>query len=61
MGTLELLRLCTAVICTFGSNRTLREFELLAYEQACRTLETVLRDHRKIWENETDEFESYQR
>ena len=61
MGSLEILKLCTAIICAFDKNTPQREFEVLAYEQACRTLEIVLKDFCKVWEMDTDELESYQR
>jgi hypothetical protein len=52
------LQACTAIICTYADRRPLQEFEQLAYEQACRTLESVLKDFRKFWEV-TDEAENY--
>ena len=61
MGTLEILKLCTAVICVFDKTKPQREFEVLAYEQACRTLQVVLKGFCEVWEKDTNELESYQR
>jgi len=61
MGSLEILKLCAAIICAFDRTKPQREFEVLAYEQACRTLEVVLRDFLQVWESDTNELESYQR
>ena len=39
-----------------GQNRTLQEFEQLAYEQACRTMEMVMRQVREnLEEHEENE------
>jgi len=38
--------------------RTLPEFEALAYEQAFRSYETIMRDFRESMEEELDESES---
>lgn len=46
---------CIYVLDIFSEKQPLQEFELLAYEQACRTLETVLKDFRETWETK-DEF-----
>lgn len=51
---------CAALVCTLADKKPLQEFEVLAYEQACRTLESVLKDFRNFWEM-TDEAESYQK
>lgn len=53
-----LIQTCTLVIYTFANKSPLQEFELLAYEQACRTLESVLTDFRKNWES-SNESENY--
>lgn len=53
-----LIQTCTLVVHTFANKGPLQEFELLAYEQACRTLESLLSDFRKNWEN-TNESENY--
>lgn len=52
------LQICAAVVCKFANKAPLQEFELLAYEQACRTLESVLCDFRKTWETR-NESENY--
>ena len=45
------------IISTIGEKeQALREFELLAYEQACRTAECFLREVRETWEKEEDEL-----
>ncbi|KKK73185.1 hypothetical protein LCGC14_2896360 [marine sediment metagenome] len=49
---------CMVLVCKYADKKPLQEFELLAYEQACCTLESVLKDFRKIWET-TNEFENY--
>lgn len=47
------------VIALFANReRPLQGFELLAYEQACRTIESVLKDFRDTWETK-DETENY--
>ena len=46
-----LIQACTATVCTFAGRKPLCEFEMLAYGQAYRTLKSVLRDFRVIWEN----------
>ena len=51
---------CVAVVCMYANKQPLREFEVLAYEQACRTLESVLKDFRNFWEV-TNEAENYQK
>ncbi len=58
MDTQVVLQSCTAIICTFVDRKPLQEFELLAYEQACRTLESVLKDFRSVWEipNESEDY-----
>lgn len=58
MDTQVVLQSCTAIICTLANNQPLQEFELFAYEQACRTLESVLKDFRTAWET-PNEFENY--
>jgi len=40
--------------CEAQDHRTLQEFEVLAYEQACRTYETLMRDFRTTWEGQKD-------
>ncbi|KKK52343.1 hypothetical protein LCGC14_3105870 [marine sediment metagenome] len=52
------IQVCATLVCKFSDKKSLQEFELLAYEQACRTLESVLGDFRKTWEA-TNEFENY--
>lgn len=52
------IQTCTAIVCTFAVKKPLQEFELLAYEQACRTLESVLADFRSNWET-SNEFGNY--
>ena len=53
------LQTCTALVIIFNKKEHLREFELLAYEQACRILESTLKDFREIWDH--GELENYQR
>ncbi len=45
---------CIAIIHNFSNKQSLQEFELLTYEQACRTLETVLKDFREVWETQNE-------
>lgn len=54
-----LLKNCTEIICSFANKNFLQEFELLAYEQACRTLESILKDFRQTWEVLNDESDDY--
>ena len=51
---------CVCVINKFSDVAPLQEFEVLAYEQACRTLETILKDFRETWET-NDELENFTR
>jgi len=55
-----ILQTCTAIVCMYADKKPLQEFELLAYEQACCTLESVLKDFRSVWET-PNEFENYTR
>lgn len=52
------LQASAAVIAVLANKRPLQEFELLAYEQACRVVESLLKECREAWE-ETDEAENY--
>jgi hypothetical protein len=55
-----IMQVSAAVVCVLGSpNRTFRGFEFRVYEEACRTLEVMLEDFRKTWEDEPDEAENY--
>jgi len=56
------LQTCTALVILFNKRDTvLQEFEMLAYEQACRTIESTLKDFRDVWETPNEkELESYQ-
>lgn len=54
----QITRACLIIVCRYADKGTLQEFELLMYEQACRTLESVLKDFRKTWEN-ANEFENH--
>lgn len=57
---MNIIELCMVIICTFAKREnTLQEFELLVYEQACRTIEELLKNTRKEWRVEIDEFENY--
>ena len=49
---------CVALISVLGKKNTLQEFELLAYEQACRVVEVSLKEIRENISDE-GEFESY--
>ena len=57
----NVLQTCTALVIIFNKKETLQEFELLAYEQACRILESTLKDFREMWEKNYGEFENYTR
>jgi hypothetical protein len=54
----NLIQSCAYVICIFGNKSNLREFELFAYEQACRTLENLLKLYNEASEGQS-EPESY--
>ena len=43
----NLLQSCTAIIMAYNSKKTLTEFELLVYEQACRFAECLLKNARE--------------
>ena len=58
MNMQEFFMASVALILTFSKKPNLQEFELLAYEQACRAAETILRETREVF-NER-ELENYQ-
>jgi hypothetical protein len=53
------LQTCTALVVAFRARQNLREFELLAYEQACRILETTLKEFRETWEEKDEELGNF--
>ena len=57
---MDIIKTCTALVIIFNKKKNLCEFELLAYEQVCRILETTLKNLREEQEDNY-EFESYQR
>jgi hypothetical protein len=40
---IEIIKSCAVIISVFSKKKFLTEYELFAYEQACRTMESVLR------------------
>lgn len=56
----ELLQICSIIIYCFSKKKNLSEFELLAYEQVCRTTEVVFKIIRKSLEEVENESEDYQ-
>jgi len=57
---MELIDSCVALVTVLGKKESLQEFELLAYEQACRVIEVTLKDFRETWQN-GEELENYKR
>ena len=55
----NILSTCTALVITFNKKPNLQEFEVLAYEQACRVLEEALKDFREMWQH--GKLENYPR
>ena len=56
MNIQELLNVCLHIIHTFGPKNKLSECEFMAYEQACMSIEIILKKFRETWET-TDEPE----
>jgi len=53
------LQMATGMMATYAeamSSRTLSEYEMLAYEQACRAYEVIMRDFRNMWEKQHNEL-----
>ena len=60
METFNILQACLAIIILFQKKAHLTECELLAYEQACRLVESTLKDYRKMLEDlEHGELENF--
>lgn len=53
-----ILQVSVDTIVMFSQKQNLSEYEFLAYEQACRTIEVLLKSHRMIWEKQLDELEN---
>ena len=54
----QVLSCATDTVTAFADKIDLNEFEMLAYEQACRNVESLLKSYRKAWErNNPDDFE----
>ena len=56
---MDVLGNCVALVTVLSKKATLQEFELLAYEQACRVIETTLKDFRETWDD--GELESFKK
>ncbi len=52
------LQAAFGVMAILGQKGNLTEYEVLAYEQACRTIEVLLKSHRELWEKHFGELEN---
>ena len=61
MDTNVILQMASGVIAQFRQSmdqgHVMMECEALAYEQACRTYETIMRSFREQWEKHENELE----
>ncbi len=53
----EMLKAATITIMVFNHKEQLAEYEMLAYEQACRCVEVVMRQYRELLEKSMKEQE----